>query len=272
MQDGKVLEGQFALSLLDMEELPREVFVRQQEIPAGHYFPPHHHNWHQLLYALSGVLVVTVEGERYFVPPQQAIWLPIGAEHSVYSEYGADLKSLYIDAKFALPGVERSCVLQVTPLVRELIREAAGFEVEYPQQGYEQDLIQLLLQALCRLERESIHLPWPTEPDLVRLCNQLYEQPDDTAPTAELAQRLAISQRTLDRRFRKATGMSLKHWRLQLRMLKAVEMLNTSRSITNIALELGYGSLSAFTFMFRERMGISPAQYRKQLDPGLGDG
>lgn len=264
-------ESAHVLNLLDMTVLPREVFVRQQEIPARHCFPAHSHNWHQLLYAISGVLVVTVEGERYFVPPEQAIWLPMGCEHSVYSEYGADLKSLYIDAAFALPGGAQSCVLQVTPMVRELIREAAGFTVEYPLQGYEQDLIQLLLQALCRLEREPVHLPWPTEPDLVQLCNHLFEHPDDTASTAVLAERIATSQRTLDRKFRKATGMSLKHWRLQLRMLKAIELLNTKKSVTSIALELGYGSLSAFTFMFRERMGISPAQYRKRQESGSSD-
>lgn len=250
------------LNLLEMETLPREVFVRQQEIPARSGFPEHTHAWHQLLYALSGVLVVTVEGERYFVPPEQAIWLPQGCRHSVYTEFGADMKSLYIDGAFTMPGTTGSCVLRVTPLMRELVREAAGFPVAYPTQGYENDLIGLLLHTLTRLEREPVHLPWPTDPQLAGLCNHLYEHPDNIAPTSALAAQVSMSQRTLDRRFRKETGMSLKHWRLQLRMLKAVELLNTDMPVTSIALELGYGSLSAFSLMFREKAGISPKKYR----------
>ncbi|WP_159819383.1 hypothetical protein [Colwellia sp. 20A7] len=39
------------LKLLDLENLPRDVFVRQQHIPAKHYFPIHTHKWHQLVYA-----------------------------------------------------------------------------------------------------------------------------------------------------------------------------------------------------------------------------
>lgn len=264
------------LRLLTMQQLPREVFVRQEEMPARHAFPAHTHDWHQLLYAISGVLVVTLEGERYFIPPEQAIWLPAGCQHSVYTEFGADLKSLYIDRRYrglhtdskARGGTQKSIVLHITPLMRALIKEAAGFAVNYPTEGYENDLIQLLLQTLSRLQREEVYLPWPNEKDLFQLCNRLYEQPDDTSSTEVLARSVSMSQRTLDRKFRKETGMSLKHWRLQLKMLKAIELLNTGQSITRIALELGYSSPSPFIYMFRERTGISPAQYRKQLEIG----
>lgn len=251
------------LNLLSMQKLPREIFVRQEEMPAKHYFPSHHHSWHQLLYAISGVLVVDLGGERYFIPPEQAIWLPAGCQHSVYTEYGADLKSLYIECHYRLINSDRPAVLHISPLVRELILEASGFSEYYPLSGYENDLVKLLLQSLARLKREDRFLPWPISDDLIRMCNLLYKCPDNTDTTAELAEFITVSVRTLDRRFRRETGMSLKHWRSKLRLMKSIELLNTPRNITSIALELGYSSPSPFIYMFREQLGLTPSQYRK---------
>lgn len=254
---------EYEMNLLAMEKLPRELFVRQEQMPARHYFPAHRHNWHQLLYATSGVLVVELEGERYFIPPQQAIWLPAGCMHSVYSEYGAVLKSLYVECEYRLLSTDKATVLHITPLIRELIVSAAEFPELYPQSGYENDLIKLLLQSLSRLQTEDGYLPWPVSAELVELCNHLYEEADNSETTDQLARAQAMSVRTLDRKFRKETGMSLKQWRSKLRLMKAIELLNTGQSITSIALELGYSSPSPFIFMFREQLGMSPAQYRK---------
>lgn len=251
------------LSLLSMQSLPRDVYVRQEEMPAGHYFPAHRHHWHQLLYAVSGVLVVDLTGERYFIPPEQAIWLPCGCQHRVFTEYGADLKSLYVDKGYQ--GIaDRATVLHITPLIRELILEAAEFDAEYPLDSYENDLMQLLLQALGRLERDDRYLPWPVSPDLTALCHRLYREPDQVETSEQLAASLAVSLRTLDRRFRRETGMSLKQWRLQLRLMQALELLNAGHSVTQIALELGYSSPSPFIYMFREQFGMAPAQYRNR--------
>lgn len=251
------------LKLLALDKLPRELFVRQEQMPAQHFFPPHSHDWHQLLYAIAGVLVVDLEGERYFIPPNQAIWIPVGSQHSVYTEYGANLKSLYIARDYPSLNDGRAFILHITPLVRELILAVADFPEHYAAEGYEQNLVNILLQTLPRLKREEDYLPWPVSESLIQLCNRLYRETENTETTEQLAESIATSVRTLDRRFRKETGMSLKQWRAKLRLMKAIELLNTEKSITHIALELGYSSPSPFILMFREHLGISPTQYRK---------
>ena len=57
---------------------PRPMTVRAQSIPARHYFPEHAHGWNQVVYAISGVLTVTVEGGSLVISPDQAVWLPTG--------------------------------------------------------------------------------------------------------------------------------------------------------------------------------------------------
>jgi AraC-like DNA-binding protein len=51
----------------------------------------------------------------------------------------------------------------------------------------------------------------------------------------------------------------MRTWRRRLRLFKASELLGGGLAITQIALDLGYASSSAFTCMFRKEMGCSPS-------------
>ncbi len=255
------------LSPPEMQKLPRQVYVRQQLMPARHLFPPHTHHWHQLLYATSGTLVANLEGQRLFVPSGTAVWLPAGVEHSTYTEFGAELKSLYIDTSYNALGSGAPLVLQISPLMRELMLAAAEFEVEYPLHGYEHNLIQLMLQTLGRQPQRGHTLPWPADTRLAKLCAQLYANPAERPGLAEMAAGMAMSARTLERHFRRETGLTLQGWYSRLRLMKAIEMLGTEMSVTRIALELGYSAPAPFILMFREHLGISPNRYRSQMRP-----
>ncbi|ULG70431.1 AraC family transcriptional regulator [Marinobacterium sediminicola] len=250
-----------------MSTLPRQVYVRQQLMPARHLFPPHTHAWHQLLYATSGTLVASLEGQRLFVPSGTAVWLPAGVEHSTFTEFGAELKSLYIETVYNALGSETPLVLEVSPLMRELMLAAADFEVEYPLEGYEHNLIQLMLQTLGRLPARGHILPWPADSRLAKLCAQLYANPAERPGLEQIAASMAMSARTLERHFRRETGLTLQSWYSRLRLMKAIEMLSTDMSITRIALELGYSAPAPFILMFREHLGISPNRYRSKMRP-----
>lgn len=80
-----------------------------------------------------------------------------------------------------------------------------------------------------------------------------------------------MSPRTLTRHFEQEVGMSLRTWRQRLRLFKAMELLGSDFPITEIALRLGYSSASAFIFMFRSEMGISPLQYKRNLSDAAGN-
>ncbi|XOT98243.1 helix-turn-helix domain-containing protein, partial [Alcaligenes pakistanensis] len=53
------------------------------------------------------------------------------------------------------------------------------------------------------------------------------------------------------RLFRQQTGMSFSEWRQQACLLAALAKLSAGQSVTQIALDLGYDSSSAFSTMFR---------------------
>ena len=79
--------------------------------------------------------------------------------------------------------------------------------------------------------------------------------------------------RTLTRLFQRETGMSFVRWRQQLHIGLALQRLASGTSVTNVALDLGYESTSAFIAMFRRMLGTTPARYFSEAavaDPERG--
>lgn len=243
---------------------PDPLKVRAQSIPARHTFPEHSHAWHQMVYAISGVLTVTTRAGSFVISPEQAAWLPTGLDHKVGSMFGAEFRSLWIDERIAsgLPS-DQPTLFGVSPLLKALIVEAARIEHEQDEDDYAARITQLILDQLRRATPMSTALPWPSSPSLVGLCETLYADPADPTEMAAWSSVLGMSERTLARRFQAETGMSLRTWRRRLRLFRAIEMLGSGLDVTRTALELGYGSTSAFIYAFRQELGSSPHAYMK---------
>lgn len=243
---------------------PRPVTVRAQSIPARHYFPEHMHRWNQMVYAISGVLTVAVEGRSFVISPEQAVWLPTGLQHRVGSLLGAEFRSLWIadEAGRGLPA--SPTVIRVTPLLRALIVETAEIEGEEDYDGYASRVIDLILDQLRRARPLPGALPWPRGgSSLAALCEALYADPADPRGTEAWGRELGMSERTLARRFEVEMGMSFRSWRRRLRLFKAVELLGGGLDVTRTAMDLGYSSTSAFVYAFRTEMRCSPQAYMR---------
>lgn len=242
---------------------PRPMTMRAQSIPARHYFPEHAHDWNQVVYAISGVLTVAVEGRSFVISPEQAMWVPTGLQHRVGTLLGAEFRSLWIGEEAGSHLPERPTVFTVSPLLQALIVEAAQIEGQDDPDGYAGRVTALILDQLRRAQPLPGALPWPRAGSLAKLCEALYADPADCRGPEQWGQELGMSGRTLARRFEADLGMSLRSWRRLLRLFKAIELLGGGLGVTETAMELGYGSTSAFVYAFRVEMGCSPQAYMR---------
>ena len=81
----------------------------------------------------------------------------------------------------------------------------------------------------------------------------------------QLAEKIGISHRQLNRRFKFATGLSPQQFQVRKRIEKACELLkDTRKTLVEIGYNLGFCDQSAFTAQFRKRMSMTPRQYRIQ--------
>ncbi|CAM5477179.1 GlxA family transcriptional regulator [Eoetvoesiella caeni] len=83
---------------------------------------------------------------------------------------------------------------------------------------------------------------------------------------SELADALAVSERTLIRRFKIVLEQSPLTYLQHLRIDAARALLEASdQNIEQIANQIGYDDVSSFSRLFRQRMGLSPGAYRSRF-------
>lgn len=125
----------------------------------------------------------------------------------------------------------------------------------------------LLGEDVCDAGVLPLGVGLPAGSRLQRMLDVLSQRPDDRASAAEWAQRLGMSERTLARLARQDTGSSFGAWHRRARLLVALERLAGGVPVARIAAELGYASDSAFIYMFRRTLGVTPQRYFEELPP-----
>src|SRR5262249_15854932 len=161
----------------------------------------------------------------FVVSPDQAVWLPRGVSHSVGSLLGAKFRSLWIanEAGTSLPS--SPTVLAVSPLLKELIVEAADIDGKRLVDRYPDRIAAMILDQLGRAPKLSAALPWPKDERLLALCEAFYLDPSDERNAEQWAKELAMSSRTLTRRFEAELGLTLRSWKRRLRLFRSIELL-----------------------------------------------
>lgn len=223
--------------------------------------PAHRHRRGQIIYAERGCATVDVEGAFYVVPPHRAVWVPPGATHAARYAREVAFRGVFVDPSRCrgLPTV--SAVIQVDALTRELIRAAVALPWDYEPDSADARLAQVLIDRVAVLPGLPLALPGSDDARIARVMAALRADPGDPRTAGQWARLAHMSERTLLRRFRRETGMSLSAWRTQLRLIAALEHLAVGESVTTVALALGYRSPSSFTTMFRRSLGIAPKAY-----------
>ncbi len=83
---------------------------------------------------------------------------------------------------------------------------------------------------------------------------------------ADLASHLAVSERTVNRRFKLATGNTPLGYLQSLRIDIAKRLLETTKfHVSVISERVGYGDLSTFRRLFKRETGLSPREYQQRF-------
>lgn len=225
-------------------------------------FPPHKHERAQLAHVTKGVVLVDVEGGSWVVPPFRAVWIPGGLIHNARYPRGVALRHLYFDTKAIRVEMPSSCaLLQLAPLTKELISAVAEQPWDAGLHGPGARRIAVLLDQLALSARSDMHLPAGRDKRVLRVMTALSNNPADPRSLGELARIAPASARTLGRLFKEDTGLTFGVWRQQLRLQEAIERLASGDSISQVSFDLGYGTPSSFSTMFRRAVGVAPARY-----------
>ena len=111
---------------------------------------------------------------------------------------------------------------------------------------------------------------------ILALQRRIAANPAADLTVTALAAHAAMSERSLHRRFRAATGLAPNAYVQAVRIEAARGRLERSRdAVADIAFAVGYTDTAAFTRLFRTTTGLTPSDYRTRfsvLRPGTGTG
>jgi AraC-like DNA-binding protein len=122
--------------------------------------------------------------------------------------------------------------------------------------------ITLIAERLASEPDAHLHLPLPRDPRARQIAASIMSDP--ALSVDDCLRNVNASRRTLERRFKTETGMSLGQWRRRARILAAVAMLAQGESVTRTALTVGYATPSSFVSAFRSELGSPPREFMRR--------
>lgn len=227
----------------------------------GHVIDGHAHSWGQVIFASRGVMQVDAEGSRWAVPPMRCLWMPSGVDHTIRIVAETWMRTLYLRPDLVADLPLNCKILNVSPLLREVILETVRLKMLSRSVTTHKHLATVLIDQLIAADEMSLKITMPSDQRAVRLANIISDDPANKSPLDELAKMAGASPRTLERIFVNETGLSFGRWRQQARLMMAIRLLVEGISVNHAAFESGYENPSSFVAMFRREMGITPGQY-----------
>jgi AraC-like DNA-binding protein len=225
----------------------------------------HMHREAQLVYAACGVMQVTTPKGRWLVPPDRAVWVPARLAHAIDVLADIDMRTLYFDVNWLAQqerseSLRREYVVRVSRLLHEAI--LALFDGrEDPERAAV--LVKLALLELHEAEDSTTFIPLPHEPRCRRAADIVLRDPTGSHEIETLARAVGTSVRTLSRLFATETQLSFKSWCQRARIAAAIERLSMEAgvSVKQLASDLGYASVPAFSHAFRQVTGKTPTEF-----------
>ena len=96
------------------------------------------------------------------------------------------------------------------------------------------------------------------------VATYIFEHYTENILLEDVADKFDMNKSFLSKRFKTATGFGFKEYIINLRIQNACRLLlETNKSITDIAFECGFNDSNYFGDSFRKIKGISPRKYRK---------
>ncbi len=196
--------------------------------------------------------------ESFLLAREPSLARLAGYHALVHLEPGAR-KRLSFGGKLKLPTESRILVEQRIYELRD--------ELEQRSEGYQALSLSILVDIivrLCRLYGTSASDTQRNLLDMGYVVGYLESQYAQQIEIRDLEPLVAMSSRTLMRRFSQATGTTPMQYLLRVRVTRAAHLLRTTRApMTDVAGDVGFSDSNYFSRQFRRIMGMSPTDYRR---------
>lgn len=256
-------------SLPEIDTLSSSVFVKHERFEK--FIPYHSHTKGQLSYVEGGLAYLQVNDKKYVIPAKHYFWVPQGLTHVLkIGHSGTVLRSLffYTHDDDSHPFYSEVGIYPINDLLLEMIKYSESW-YGHISPGESQFLFLSVIKNILpeiSNKRLPIALPFCENERIQPILDYLLLHISDSHSLQSIGYEFGISERSLSRLFQQTLATSFLQYLKLLRIIKSIElMLQTDLSINEIAYEVGYGSLSAFSDVFMQLTNSRPSDFKKNF-------
>lgn len=225
----------------------------------------HSHPWHQIIFPVTGLLQSNINDASIIVPHNAMLYVPAHSQHKSVAVTDTLFLAIYLNPAFPVPYLAEAKSCLVTPFVKELILMLFSNHTIRQSDTALVNLLKVLQDQIDIAEHYQIPLLIPKDRRLFAIFHQLKQQPDLKYTLKEWAMIVGASERTLSRLYAKEFNLSFALWRQHIRLVLSLQLLESKRTIQDIATTLGYTSDSAYIHAFKSVFVQTPNRYRTHL-------
>jgi AraC-like DNA-binding protein len=255
-------------ALPEIDKQPHSVFVMHEK--SEKLIPLHTHKKGQLSYVEGGIASIIIHSRNYIVPARHFFWVPKGVPHILrVSSKATVLRSLYFytDDDDVHHFYSRLGIYPASELLIQMINYTERWDEQHMSQRQENFEFLVALKKILPQQHSNalpIVLPLTQDERMQPIIKYIERQYGEPISLRTVSAHFNLSERSLSRMFQSRLQISFLQYLKTLRMIKAIEMLlKTNKSIHEIALHVGYGTIGSFSKTFLAFTRSRPSDFRK---------
>lgn len=253
----------------------------------------HYHEFHKLLFLVSGSGGYFIDGHRYLLKAGDLVLVGSQRVHRPEFEAGTVYERiiLYISPELLFRESVKSCDLselfsgQYGYVLRpdeknrkNLFRCINDLELELSTERYgsailgNSILLKLMVEIGRSFQRQEVQKPNPLLPksrQILDIVHYLDAHLTEDVRIDDLSQRFYLSRYHMMRRFREETGTTIHAYLSERRLLLAREMIAQGTAATDACFQCGFGSYAAFGRAYAKLFGVTPTGREAAVDTAL---
>jgi AraC-like DNA-binding protein len=156
-------------------------------------------------------------------------------------------------------------IYPVSRLLSEMLSFTESWQGNFSNETWEYEYLNTVKHLLPKenLNKFTIQLPTTDDKKLNEITDHLRDNLSEVLNMEDIASLFYISVRSLTRLFQNKLHISFLQYIKMLRIIRAMELLKgTDLSIGEVAYEVGYSNMSAFSNTFTQMTNMRPSEFR----------
>ncbi len=249
-----------------VDKIPKSSFVWYED-DWVHEAEPHSHKRAQLAYVEEGFQYLHIDKKIILLPQNHAAWIPSNLLHKTTTEATSiRLMTLFFDVEEQDAFYDNTCIFTVPVVLKEMLKYAAKWSKKQEYSIEEEAFLLAIFRELPNFVKHSLTLsiPVPEDSRLTVVCHYINKHFCEDINIIELAEAANLSLRTLERIFKKETGITVLKYIQLVKIIKSIEYLGTGEyTISEVAHKVGYKSLQAYSTSFYMLIKERPTAFLK---------